>query len=75
MTNKKNVCENLYKDYLKLAEKTHIRVETYVPGRPLTPQQIDPADLLKKEEIRLKLLDCKDSLNLSPEDWFEIENG
>ena len=75
MAEKKKYCEDLYNEYLELAKKTHIRVENYVPGKPLTPQHINPEDLLKKEEVRLKLLECRDILPLKEHEWFEIENG
>ena len=75
MTDKKMLCETLYKEYLELEKKTHIKVELYTPGKDLTPQSINPDDLIKKEELRKKLLDCKDCLNLKDADWFEIENG
>jgi len=75
MTEKRQVCEQLWEEYKTLSEKTHINVESYVPGKPLTPHYIDPNDLVKKEELRLKLLDCKEVLNLNPEQWFDIENG
>ena len=75
MTDKKTHCAELYKMYIELDRKTHINVETYVPGKPLKPQYINPEELLKKEEIRKELLDCKDFLDLKPDVWFEIENG
>ena len=60
MAEKKKYCEDLYNEYLELAKKTHIRVENYVPGKPLTPQHINPEDLLKKEAHLNHMLYCLD---------------
>jgi hypothetical protein len=73
--NKKILCEDLYKEYLELKKKTHITVQDHISGKPLNYNYINAKDLLKKEEIRQQLLDCKECLNLKPEEWFEIENG
>lgn len=75
MTDKKMRCKELYEKYVELEGKTRIVVETYVPGKALMPQYINPEDLLKKEEVRKELLDCKDFLDLKPDVWFDIENG
>jgi len=74
MSDKKVFCENLYKEYLDLREKTKIEIQDYKPGQDLKTQYIDPKELLKKEEVRLKLLECKDILELKPDEWFEIES-
>jgi len=70
-------CQELYEEYVDLARKTRLMAETYVPGKPLRVQTINPEDILKKEELRKKLLDrCRPFLEskLSPEELFEIEN-
>lgn len=77
-TDQKIKCGELYKEYKELAERTRIRVQEYVPGKDLESQTIKPDELLRKEEIRKKLLEqCKDFLvsELTPDDFFEIENG
>jgi hypothetical protein len=75
MTNKKLLCENLYKRYLELKEKTRVDVNVNTSGKITDPKHLSAEDLLNKEAVRQQLLDCKDSLDLRPEEWFEIENG
>lgn len=75
MSDKKTRCEELYKEYLELDQKTRIVVQNYVPGKKMIPQHIDPEELLKREELRMQLLDCRDVLSLDSEELFELENG
>ncbi|MEK7644930.1 MAG: hypothetical protein AAB391_01205 [Patescibacteria group bacterium] len=75
MSDKKTRCEELYKEYLELDQKTRIIVGNYVSGKKMTPQHIDPEELLKREELRMQLLDCRGVLDLSDDQLFELENG
>lgn len=73
----KKYCGELYQEYKNLAEKTRIFAQTYTSGKT-SEAQAHQDDLLKKEEIRKKLLEqCKDFLEgeISAGELFEIENG
>lgn len=77
MSSKETRCEKLYKEYQTLREKTRIKVETLTPGKEIKPQEVAMEDLLRKEEVRKELLEkCRKegSLQLTQEEWFEIEN-
>lgn len=73
MSEKKTKCEELYTEYKSLLEKTNVQVQG--SGAISAARIPDAKDFLRKEEIRQELLDCRDSLDLSGEEWFEIENG
>ena len=74
---KKIHCKEMYQEYRTLSERTTLVAQNYVPGKPLKPQHLDINELLKKEELRIKLLKtCRDYLEecLTPEELFEMEN-
>ena len=77
MADQKSDCQKLYEEYKALRDKTRIFAQSYKLNDP-KPQQIDIDDLVKKEEVRKRLVEkCGAFLkeNLKPDELFEIENG
>lgn len=76
MEDKKKYCGNLYEEYKRLKEKTNLIAQKMTIGQKISPQHIDPKDLLRREEIRIELIkNCKDFLDsLKPAEKFELEN-
>ncbi len=74
----KNICRQLYQEYKTLSDKTASVVGSYESEKNPKSQPAILQDILKKEELRKKLLEkCKDYLKteLTPEELFDIENG
>ena len=69
--NEKDVCQKLYEQYTELVKDMQLHMQ--VPGKKADPKYIKPEDFARREEMRLRLLDCKDCLKLSPREWFKIE--
>jgi len=77
MINKEKEIEakNLYIEYKKLKSSTELKVSDFSISGRVEAQKISLSDMLRKEQIRLKLLsEYKPYLKLHPEEWFEIEN-
>lgn len=78
MSDQKSDCQKLYEEYKALRDKTKLVAQTHKAGSEIKPQLINVNDLVKKEEIRKKLVEkCGDYLKdiLQPDELFEIENG
>lgn len=74
MNHSSESCQKLYKEYLKLKEKTQLVIHS-VEEKEVKPQILDPEDLLRKEEMRRELIsNCRKYLSLTPEQWIELEN-
>ena len=74
MLDKKLHCENLYKEFLTVKKETDILVQDYIKNGVFS-HEIKAEDLIKKEELRQQILDCRDCLVLTPEEWLDIENN
>lgn len=73
----KQYCERLYQEYVELSETMKRVIEAGVAGKSST-QLIDTNELIRKEELRKKLLQtCKPFLQerLTQDQLFEMENG
>jgi len=69
----KDTCQKLYKQYTNLVKDMQSHMQ--VTGRRADPKYIKPEDFAHRKELRLQLLNCKDSLKLSAREWFKIENS
>ena len=77
-SSQKQACEELYREYKELEEKTKLRSRPHQPGKSIAPQTITTEEILRKEGLRKTLVEqCHDFLEekLNPDELFEIENG
>ena len=72
MEDKKQYCENLYKEYLELKSKAQLRARITIHNKDGS-LYIKPEDLRRRHEIKKELVEkCKPYLNLKSYQWFEI---
>jgi hypothetical protein len=66
--------EKLYFEYVGLKERTTLVAKTMKPGGTYTAQYINPQELMRRGELaKILFLKYKSYLDISPEEWYNIE--